>query len=92
MPAALVPTDDPLNLRLAEELEFARRRLDLMGDALAADPAMLARHGVSLQQVDIVGQILGYIASVIRSSDPPGAVERIGMAELKGRLLRRSIG
>jgi hypothetical protein len=29
---------------------------------------------------------------VIRSSDPPGAVDRIGMAELKGRLKRQSIG
>ena len=46
----------------------------------------------SLQSVDIVGQMLGHIANVIRSSDPEGAVELIGMAELKARLQRRSIG
>ena len=87
--AALVPTDDLLNVRLAEELDYARRMLDQMGDALAADPGVLMRHGVSLQSVDIVGQIMGHIASVVRSSDPDGAVERIGMADLKGRLQRR---
>ncbi len=46
---------------------------------------------VSLQSVDIIGQILGHIAAVVRSSDPQGAVERIGMGDLKARLTRRSI-
>lgn len=90
--AALVPTDDELRRRLAEELEFARRMLDVMGDSLASDGAVVVRHGTSLQSVDIIGQMLGHIANVIRSSDPDGAVELIGMAELKGRLQRRSIG
>lgn len=92
LPAALIPTDDPLQLRLAEELEYARRMLDQMGDSLTADMALLARHGVSLQTIDICGQILGHIADVIRSSDPAGAVERIGMCELQARLKRQSIG
>ncbi|HVM23296.1 MAG TPA: hypothetical protein VM308_08385 [Sphingomicrobium sp.] len=86
---AQVPTDDPLLLRLAEELEYARRMLDLMGDELTSDPMVVGRHMTSLQTVDIAGQILGHIASVIRSSDPPGAVEQIGMADLKGRLQRK---
>ena len=92
LPRALVPTDDPLQLRLAEELEYARRTLDVMGDTLAADPNVVSRHLVALQSVDILGQLLGHIASVVRSSDPHGAVERIGMGELKARLTRRSIG
>jgi hypothetical protein len=85
---ALVPTDDLLKLRLAEELEYARRMIQTTGDALASDPNLVMRHMVLLQSVDIVGQILGHIADVIRSSDPDGAVERIGMCELKGRLKR----
>ncbi len=85
-----MPTDDRLKLRLAEELEYARRMLDQMGDSLSADAGVLMRHGVALQSVDIVGQIMGHIANVIRSSDPDGAVESIGMAELKARLLRRN--
>jgi hypothetical protein len=92
MPTALVPTDDLLRLRLAEELEYARRLLAALGDELSADGAIVVRHGMALQSVDIVSQMLGHVASVVRSSDPDGAVERIGMCELKGRLKRQSIG
>jgi hypothetical protein len=90
IPAALVPTDNVLHLRIAEELEYARRLLDLMGDELSGDPAIVSRHGRALQSFDIVGQMLGHLTNVIRSSDPEGAVERIGMSELKARLMRRS--
>ncbi len=91
LPPALVPTDDVLQLRLAEEIEYSRRLLDQMGEALSADGFLVARHIVSLQAIDIVGQILGNIANVVRSSDPKGAVERIGMCDLKGRLQRTKI-
>jgi hypothetical protein len=87
---ALLPTDDQLRIRLAEELDYARRMLDVMGDELCADMAVVMRHGVALQTIDVVGQILGHIAAVTRSSLPERAVERIGMGELKGRLTRRS--
>jgi hypothetical protein len=86
--AALVPTDDQLKLRLAEELEYARRMLEQMGDTLSNDPLVVARHITSLQSVDIIGQLLGHIANVVRSSDPDGAVDRIGMCDLKARLTR----
>lgn len=86
--AALVPTTDPLKLRLADELDYARRMLDAMGDSLSADPLVIGRHMTSLQTVDIAGQILGHIAAVIRSSDPAGAVDKIGMCDLRARLKR----
>ena len=92
LPKALIPTEDWLSLRLAEELEYARRMLDAMGDALSADAAVVSRHLVTLQSIDTFGQLIGNVADVIRSSDPQGAVERIGMAELKARLKRSSIG
>ena len=91
LPQALVPTGDPLLLRLAEELDYTRRMLDVMGDELASDGLIVTRHMTALQSVDIVGQMIGHIANVIRSSDPDGAVELIGMSELKARLQRRSI-
>ena len=90
LPAALVPTDDPLRLRLAEELDYARRMLDVMGEELASDALIVSRRSTALQSLDIIGQMLGHIAAVIRSSDPKGAVERIGMSELKGRLTRKT--
>ena len=86
---AAIPTEDQLRLRLAEELEYARRMLSSMGDELSSDALVVGRHIAELQTVDIVGQMLGHIASVIRSSDPPAAVEAIGMSELKARLMRR---
>lgn len=86
---ALVPTEDILMLRLAEELDYARRMLVLMGDELCADAAIVVRHPRALQSIDIAGQMIGHIASVIRSSDPTGAVDRIGMAEMKARITRR---
>jgi hypothetical protein len=91
LPPALVPTDDVLQLRLAEEIEFTRRLLDQMGEALSSDGFLVARHTVSLQAIDVVGQILGHVANVVRSSDPTGAVDRIGMSDLKGRLQRTKI-
>lgn len=88
---ATIPCEDQLRLRLAEELEYARRLLDVMGNTLASDPVVVSRHCSALQTVDIVGQMLGHVADVTRSSLPERAVERIGMAELKSRLQRRSL-
>jgi hypothetical protein len=91
IPPALIQTDDPLPLRLAEELEYARRMLEAMGETLSADGLLVARHLTALQSVDIVAQMIGHIADVVRSSDPAGAVERIGMNNLKARLTRTKI-
>lgn len=88
---ALVATDDQLRLRLAEELDYARRMLDSMGDSLSADTAVVMRHTVALQSIDIIGQLLGHIAAVTRSSAPERAVERIGMSDLKARLTRKAL-
>ena len=91
IPAALIPTDDELKIRLAEELEYARRMLEAMGDTLSNDSAVVMRHMVSLQSIDIISQLLGHVAAVTRSSDPIGAVQRIGMCELKARLTRYTV-
>ena len=58
------------------------------GDQLCADRIVVTRHAVALQSLDIVGQMLGHIASVIRSSDPNSRGRRIGMSDLKARLTR----
>ena len=83
-----VRTDCELRLRLGEELDYARRMLDITGDALSADPVAVARHTVSLQYLDKVGQMLGHIANIVRSSDPTATIEGIGMGDLKARLTR----
>ena len=77
-----------LDHRLAAELDHARDMLMVMGDDLSTDFAVVSRHGVPLQAVDIVGQMLGHIANVLRAEDRPAAVDRIGMCELKTKLSR----
>ena len=78
------PSD--LDLRLAAELDHARDMLIMMGDDLSTDFAVVSRHGMTLQAVDIVSQMLGHIANVVRADDRPQAVERIGMGDLKAKL------
>ena len=82
-------TEDQLHLRLSEELEYARRMLDITADQICADRIVVTRHAAALQSLDRVCQMLGHIAAVVRSSDPYSAIEEIGMSDLKARLTRR---
>ena len=77
---------DDLDHRLAAELDHARTLLMAMGDELAGSISVVADHGVALQAVDIVGQMLGHIANVVRAEDRRAAIDRIGMCELKAKL------
>lgn len=76
----------PLDLLLAAELDHARDMLVMMGDELAMSPEIVAEHGMALQAVDIVGQMLGHIANVVRAQDRGEAIDRIGMCELRAKL------
>ena len=76
----------PLDHLLAAELDHARDLLVMMGDELALNRDLVAEHGMALQAIDIVGQILGHIANVVRAEDPEAAIDRIGMCELKTKL------
>jgi len=75
-----------LDLLLAAELDHARDMLMMMGDELAMSQEIVAEHGTALQAVDIVGQMLGHIANVVRAEDRNSAIARIGMCELKTKL------
>lgn len=76
----------PIDVLLAAELDHARDMLVMMGDELAMSAEVVAEHGTALQAVDIVGQMLGHIANVVRAEDRPAAISRIGMCELKTKL------
>ena len=80
----MVPTQ--LDRLLAEELDHARRMLEAMGDELALDHQVVTEHAIALQAVDIVGQMIGHIANVVRAEDRNSAIARIGMCELKTKL------
>ena len=75
-----------LDQLLAAELDHARDMLVMMGDELAMSPEIVAEHGMALQAVDIVGQMLGHIANVVRAENRDEAIDRIGMCDLKAKL------
>ena len=54
-------SEDALNIRLGEELDYVRRMLEALGDQLSGDPILIRRHAVALQSLDIVGQILVHV-------------------------------
>ena len=88
---AMIPTDNQISLRVAEELEYARRLIEALGDTLCCDPLLVTRHAVPLQSIDLLGQMLGHLATVTRSAFPERAVDRIGMTDLRARLTRRPV-
>ncbi|MBS1240342.1 MAG: PilZ protein [Proteobacteria bacterium] len=75
-----------LDRLIAAELDHARDLLVMMGDELAMSPEIVAEHGMALQAVDIVGQMIGHLANVVRAEDRKQAIDRIGMCELKAKL------
>ena len=90
-PPRPAPSTDPLDHRIAEELEAIARRLDLLGGALAGDPILIHRHAVQLQSVDLIRQMLGHLAQVVATHEKEKAVALITLTELKARLQRRPL-
>lgn len=87
----LEPSPDLTDRRLAEEIDYARRLLQAVGECLACDALVLARHATTLQSFDIVGQALGHLATVVGAADREEAIDRIGMEDLRTRIRRRSL-
>lgn len=77
--------------RLSEEIEYVQRLLEMMGDQLAGDPVILQRHSRALQGFDLMSQILGHIARVVVADDKEGAIDGIGMHDLRARLKRQPL-
>lgn len=82
---------DVLNNRLAEEILLIARTIEQLGDEFAEEPLVVARHGQSLQQVDVAVQVLGHIARIINAEDPNAVISEIGMQALVARLCRKSL-
>jgi hypothetical protein len=90
-PPRPAPSSDPLDHRIAEELEAIARRLDLLGGTLANDPVLLHRHAVQLQSIDLIKQMLGHLAQVVATDEKEKAVALITLTELKARLQRKPL-
>lgn len=90
-PPAPAQSGNPLDERLAEELEFLRRRIEALGGLLVGDPILVARHAAALQDIDLIGQTLGHLAKIVAAADKPAAADRVTLAELKSRLQRKPL-
>lgn len=90
-PAAQDATRSVLIVRLTEELGYVARLLESLGDELADDRTVTARHGAKLQDLDIAIQILGHVGAVLNSADPQAAIKQIGMEDLRRRLSPKSL-
>jgi len=75
-----------LDTKLAEELAHVKRLLEAAGDELIAEPLFVQRHAQTLQGIDLAGQILANVASIIVAEDREEAIDRIGMEDLRARL------
>jgi hypothetical protein len=84
-------SEEVLDQRIAEELSFVVRQLELIGDLLATDPILLHRHAAQLQSIDLMQQVLGHLGRVVAAQDKQLAVDRVTLSELKGRLQRRPL-
>lgn len=90
-PPPLALSSELLDRRIAEEIDYAKRLLEAMGDQLVGDALVLARHGTTLQGFDKLAQTLGHLATVVGAADRAAAVDRIGAADLRGRIQRQTL-
>jgi hypothetical protein len=91
-PAALdTATRELLDTRLADELAYVQRLLETVGDELITEPLFVQRHAQTLQGIDLASQILANVAAIITAEDREGAIERIGMEDMRARLKRKAV-
>lgn len=90
-PAAAPVVDADLDRRIAEELAYVKRLLEIVGDELTDAPIVVQRYSRSLQSFDLACQILGHLSSVLTASDRSAAVQAVGMEDLRARLLRKPL-
>lgn len=82
---------DALPQRLAEELAYVGRLLESLGEDLCAEPLLVMRHAVKLQNLDLSAQILGHVAALLVAEQPEQAIDAIGMVSLRNRLRRTAL-
>jgi hypothetical protein len=84
-------TEDVLDRRLAEEIDYARRHLDTLGDLLSNNGYLLHKHSRELQSLDKVNQLLAHVARVISAANRRQAAASITLEDLRARLMRAGL-
>ena len=61
-----------------------------LGEALGADPTVLAQHHVQLQHIDLFSQTLCQLADILASQKPASALNDLRLDGLRVELLQKS--
>ncbi len=83
--------DADLDRRIAEEISYVKRLLEIVGNELTDAPIVVQRYSRSLQSFDLACQILGHLSTVLTASNRSAAVQAVGMEDLRARLLRKPL-
>ena len=80
-----VPAELPVSTTsdAAQDLKQVSRLLEILSDALASDPAVVVKHGLQIQNLDIALQTLTVLAGTLRADDPDYAASLARLAELR---------
>ena len=87
--AGTIPRAAPANQKskarpeVAEDLRSVAQLLENLGDTLAGDPALVAEHGIALQNLDIAMQTLNALAETMRSDASADAASVARLDELR---------
>lgn len=85
------PNDAQLRGRISEEMSRVARMLEAASDALAGDPAVIARHLERLQEFDMAAQMLIELAALLAAEDPAVALGEVKLSDLHRRLTRTAL-
>ena len=81
--AAVVSREARPVLPIADDLRQVSRLLELLGDALASDPALVTEHGTELQSLDLAVQTLTVLAETMDKGAPANAASIARLNELR---------
>ena len=70
-------------LPMADDLRQVSRLLELLGDALASDPALVTEHGTELQSLDLAVQTLTVLAETMDNGAPANSASIARLNELR---------
>lgn len=85
-------SDDDENVVICGDLKRAASLLANLGEALAADPEIVSRHGSLLQNLDIAMQVIAGVEATIAGHNDSGsdAVKLAGLRRSADQALKRS--
>ena len=87
----LVPSANPVDKRLCEEIETLRRYVETSAYLLGQDAGIRYRYRTEIDNLRHVEKMLGQISPLVAAADRVEAADRVADPELKARLQRKPL-